>query len=261
MKLKEGYKHTLSVVTLTRNNSAKLKDCIESIKWADEIVIVDDNSKDNTCEIAKKYTDKVYTRTWENEGVHRNYAYSLAQGDYILSLDADERVTPELKEELQSLLKNGFEYDYYNLPHKNFIGDYWLRYGGWYPNAKLKLFNKRRLPLYKEEEYHPPVIMDGKSFTLQGNLIHLAYEDVATLISKLNHQTNYEAKKWFRDKRKMSVFRCIRKAVDRFIKAYLLKKGFKDGFIGFVMAISGGLYQILTYAKLRELKKRDSIKN
>jgi len=251
----DAKKHSVSVVVLTHNSSSKLKDCLESAKWSNDIIIVDDNSSDNSIEIAKEYTDRIYTRKWDNEGVHRNYAYSLARNDYILSLDSDERVTPKLRDEILLLSDNGFLYDCYNIPHRNYIGDRWIRYGGWYPNAKLKLF-KKRLPIYKEEEYHPPAVILGERKTLKNEIIHLCYNDYADMISKVNHQTNFEARKWFRDKRKMSLARAIRKTIDRFLKAFILKQGFRDGFLGFMMAGLGGFYQILSYAKLVELKDR-----
>lgn len=249
-----GYKHLVSVVILTHNSFAKLEECLESVKWSDDIVIVDDYSTDNTLDIARKYTDRIYIRKWENEGVHRNFAYSLAKCDYILSLDSDERVTPELREEILQLMKDGFTYDCYNIPHRNYLGTYWVRYGGWYPNAKLKLF-KKKLPIYKEEEYHPPAVIMGERFTLKGELVHLAYKDYSDLMCKVDHQTNFEAKKWFRDKRKINTCICIRKATDRFIKGFILKRGYKDGLIGFMLALSSFIYQILTYAKYRELKR------
>lgn len=248
-------KYPLSVVTMTRNSADKIKDCLESVRWCDDIVIVDDFSKDNTLQIVREYTDRIFQRRWENEGIHRNFAYSQAKNDYILSLDSDERVTPELKEELVQLIKEGFTYNGYNIPHRNYIGSTWIRYGGWYPNKKLKLFKKSEFR-YEEAEYHPRALMEGERKDLKGDIIHLAYKNFSDHVLKINHQTNYEAKKWVRDKRKVSLPRILRKASDRFWKAYLLKQGFRDGVLGFMMAFFSGFYQILTYAKYTELKKK-----
>jgi len=246
-------KYPLSVVTLTKNSSDKIIGCLESVAWCDDIVIVDDFSKDNTLELVKKYTDNICQRKWDNEGIHRNFAYSKAKNDYVLSLDSDERVTPELKDELIALIERGFEHNGYDIPHRNYIGDKWIQFGGWYPNAKTKLFKKSEFR-YKEEEYHPPCILEGERKRLNGELIHLAYKGIADMVSKVNHQTNFESKKWFRDNRKMSLARAIRKTVDRFLKAFILKQGFRDGFTGFMLALMGGFYQILSYAKYVELK-------
>ena len=250
----EEKKYPLSVVTLTRNSGDKIKDCLESVKWCDDVVIVDDFSKDNTLETVKAYTDNIYQHKWENEGRHRNFAYSKAKNEYILSLDSDERITPELKEELIKLIEEGFKFNGYNIPHRNYIGDTWIQHGGWYPNSKLKVFKKSEFR-YAEEEYHPPAIMDGERQGLKGEIIHFAYKNFTDMVSKINHQTTFEAKKWYRDKRKMSIIRALRKASDRFWKAYLLKKGFRDGLLGFIMAVFAGFYQILTYAKYWELKQ------
>jgi len=247
-------KYPISVVTMVRNSADKIRDCLDSASWSDDIVIVDDFSKDNTLEIAKEYTDNIHQRKWENEGIQRNFAYSKAKNDYILSLDSDERVTPELKEELIRLCGEGFTHNGYNIPHKNYMGDRWIENGGWYPNRKLKLFKKSEFR-YGEEEYHPPAIMEGERKDLNGEIIHLAYRDFSDMVRKIDHQTSFEARKWFRDKRKMSLARAIRKSIDRFLKALILKRGFADGFLGFMMAFFGGFYQLLAYAKYTELQK------
>jgi len=245
-------KYPISVVTMTRNSATKIRDCLDSVNWSDDIVIVDDFSTDNTLEVVKEYTDSIYQRKWENEGIQRNYAYSKAKNEYILSLDSDERVTPELKEELIDLAENGFTHNGYNIPHKNYMGKTWIQNGGWYPNRKLKLFKKEEFR-YAEEEYHPRAIMEGERKDLNGEIIHLAYKNFSDMLRKVDHQTSFEAKKWFRDNRKMSLSRAIRKTIDRFLKAYLFKKGFRDGFLGFIMAFFGGFYQLLSYAKYTEL--------
>jgi glycosyltransferase involved in cell wall biosynthesis len=250
-------KYPLSVVTLTRNSGDKIIDCLESVSWCDDIVIVDDFSKDNTLELVKKYTGNIHQRKWDNEGIHRNFAYSKAKNDYVLSLDSDERVTPELKEELIALVESGFNHNGYDIPHRNYIKGKWVRFGGWYPNAKTKLFKKSEFR-YKEEEYHPPCEMRGERKRLKGEIIHLAYKDIADMVSKVNHQTGFESKKWFRDGRKMSLARALRKTVDRFLKAFILKQGFRDGFTGFMLALMSGFYQILSYAKYVELKNPTS---
>jgi glycosyltransferase involved in cell wall biosynthesis len=248
-------KTELSVVVLTRNSQEIIRDCLKSVHgWAGEIVVVDDLSTDKTLEIVKEFTDRIYIKKWIKEGAHRNYAYSLAKYDYILSLDSDERLTPELKEEIAAIFKAGPAYPGYNIPHRNFIGKHWIRYGGWYPNAKLKMFAKAKFKYEDEAEYHPRAFLEGKTFTLKSDIIHHAYRDFQNLFSKLNHQTDFEAKKWMRDKRKMNFKICVFKMVSRFFKFYFVKKGYREGFIGLMMALASAQYQLMTYAKYWEMK-------
>lgn len=249
----------LTVVTLTKNSEAIIEDCLKSVcDWAGEIIIVDDMSSDKTLEIVKKYTDKIHIKKWEKEGSHRNFAYSLAKFDYILSLDSDERVTPELRDEIIKIFKEGPKFAGYNIPHRNFIGDYWIKYGGWYPNAKLKMYARKEFHYEEEAEYHPRAFLNGQTYTLKSDIIHYAYKDFKNLFSKLNHQTDFEAKKWFRDKRKMSFGFCMFKAITRYIKFYYIKKGKKDGYIGFMMALASSAYQLMTYAKYWEMKNKNA---
>ncbi|MDD5669191.1 MAG: glycosyltransferase family 2 protein [Candidatus Omnitrophica bacterium] len=245
----------LSVVVLTKNSQEIIEDCLKSVyDWVEEIIIVDDMSTDKTLEIVNKFTDKIYVKKWIKEGMHRNYAYSLATCDYVLSLDSDERITPGLKEEIIKVFRDGPCYLGYNIPHRNFIGNHWIRYGGWYPNAKLKMFAKAKFRYEDAAEYHPRAFLEGKTFTLKSDIIHYAYRDFQNLFSKLNHQTDFEAKKWIRDKRRMNLKICVFKMVSRFFKFYIIKKGYREGFIGFMMAFASAQYQLMTYAKYWEIK-------
>jgi len=247
---------SLSVVVLTRNEEKNIAECLDSVKdWVEEIVVVDDYSSDRTPDIVRRYTDKIHQRKWEMEGRQRNFAYSRAGCDYVLSLDADERIMPELRDEIIETFKKGPEYAGYNLRHRNYLGKYWIRHGEWYPNAKLKIFKKDNFK-YEEAEYHPRAFLEGKTYTFtKGDIIHYNYPDFRSLFAKLNHQTDFEAKKWLRDGRKMSLPRCLRKMYTRFFKYYFIKKGFLDGFIGFFMALFSGMYQFYTYCKYWGAKK------
>jgi glycosyltransferase involved in cell wall biosynthesis len=243
----------LSVVMVVKNSEAIVEDALKSVYgWVDEIVVVDDMSTDKTLDIVRKYTDKIFSRKWVREGEHRNFAYAKARCSYILSLDSDERVTPELKEELIRLFKEGPKFNGYNVPHRNFLGNYWIRYGGWYPNAKLKIFRRDLFKYEEEAEYHPRAIMEGERYTLRSDIIHYAYKDFANLFAKINYQTDFEARKWIRDKRKMGFGKLMVRITSRFIKFYFVKKGRKDGFMGFMMALADSLYQIMAYAKYWE---------
>ncbi|MCK4423888.1 MAG: glycosyltransferase family 2 protein [Candidatus Omnitrophica bacterium] len=255
---KEGQKKVpVSVVVITKNEERNIEDCLTSVTWADEIIVLDDCSTDRTVEIAHKFTDRVSERKMDVEGTHRNYAYSLASNEWVFSLDADERVTPELASEITQLLSNleeAREYYGYTVPRRNYIGKRWLKYGGWYPSAQLKLFRRDEFK-YEEVEVHPRAFMDGPCGHLKGDLIHYSYRDLANFLSKLNKQTDWEAAKWVKDNRKVGLLKSLRKTVDRFIKSYIIKRGYKDGFLGFMAAYFNSLYQLISYAKYREKKE------
>ncbi|MBU0634892.1 MAG: glycosyltransferase family 2 protein [Candidatus Omnitrophica bacterium] len=249
----------LSIVIITKNVIANIADCLESVKWADEIVIVDNHSTDKTLEIAKKYTDTIYEDTWDTEGAIRNRSYQKAKHDWVLTLDPDERVSIELRDQIAQFLTNGTEYDAYSVAMKSiFARNYWMRYGGWYPASRVKIFKKDKFR-YEEAEIHPRAFLDGKEGRLTGEIIHYCYDDFSQLVSKMNIQSTLEAKKWLRDGRTMNFGIALQRMFSRFLKMYIQKRGYKDGIVGFMMAWQWAAYQILSYAKYWQMKKTDRI--
>lgn len=247
----------LSVVVIVKNEESCIAECLESVQWVDEIIVVDDESTDKTIEIVKRYTDKIFYRKMDNEGRHRNWAYSQARNSWVLSLDADERVTPELKDEIVRSLSNTSEFRAFSIPRRNYIGDYWIKYGGLYPSAQLKLFRKEYF-CWEEVEVHPRAILDGVCGQLKNDIIHYSYKNLEHFLNKVNGQSSLEAAKWFRDKRKMSKGKAFWRVYDRFMRTYFSKQGYKDGIVGFMVAVFAGLYQLLSYSKYLELKNKDN---
>lgn len=248
-------KCSLSVVILTKNEEKRLDDCLKSVSWASDIVVLDDCSTDQTEAIAKKHNARFIQREMDIEGRHRNFGYAQAREKWVLSLDADERVTPELAEEIKkAVFKDDAFVNGYGILRKNYIGDFWIRNGGWYRDHVLKLFRRDKFS-YGEEEVHPPAFMEGVVLPLNGDLVHYSYNDFYDFISKLNRQTTLEAKKWFRTGRRMTLAHALRRTIDRFFRSWISKRGYKDGFVGFMIAIFAGLYQILSYAKYWEMKR------
>jgi len=244
----------LSVVVITKNEEENIAKCLRSAyNWADEILIVDDESTDQTVTVAEKYANRVLHRRMDNEGTHRNWAYAQAKNEWVLSLDADEYVTEELKQEISEVIKSK-EFHAYSIPLRNFIGNYRVRYSGWYPAGKLRMFMKSRFK-YEEVEVHPKVYLDGETGHLTKDIVHKGYPDFEHFLGSLNRQTTLEARKWIQTGRKMSLGKAIWRTIDRFPRSYIRKKGYKDGFIGFMIAFFASLYQIMSYAKYWQMKK------
>lgn len=242
----------LTVVVLTKNEEFRIRQCLDSVKWADEIIVVDDLSTDNTINIAKQYTEKIFSRKMEVEGTHRNWAYAQAKNNWVLSLDADELATAELKKEIADTLKKNPLENGFTIPRRNYIGDYWVKYGGWYPSPQLKLFKKDKFR-YEEVAVHPRAFMDDPCGHLKSDIIHYTYRNYEDFLRKLNNQTTYEAQKWYNQNKPMRLGRFLWRGYDRFMRSYFGRKGYKDGFIGFVIAFNAGLYQFVSYLKYREI--------
>ncbi|UCB57148.1 MAG: glycosyltransferase family 2 protein [Candidatus Omnitrophota bacterium] len=243
----------LSVVIITRNEESNIKACLESVKWADEIVVVDDNSTDRTVEICREHTDRIFHKKMDIEGRHRNWAHTQPRNSWVLSLDADERVTSQLREEIIETINKGPEFKGYSIPRRNYIGNYWVRYGGWYPSPQLKLFKKEDFR-WEEAEVHPRAFLNGPAGRLNNDIIHYSYKNFEDFLNKMNKQTTLEAIKWVKDKRRMGLGRAVRRTCDRFLRSFFRKKAYKDGFTGFVVSVFAGFYQILSYAKYWEMK-------
>ena len=249
----------LSVVVITKNEEANIEKCFESVYgWADELVIVDDESKDRTVELAKKYTDRILHRKMDNEGKHRNWAYAQAKNEWVLSLDADEYVSDELRDELLQVLP-GTKFHAFDIPLRNFIGSYWVKFSGWYPASKLRLFQKSRFK-YEEVGVHPKVFLQGDTGHLTKDIVHKGYPDFEHFLGSLNRQTTLEAQKWIETNRKMSAGKATWRTIDRFFRSFIGKKGYKDGFIGFMIAIFASLYQIMSYAKYWQMLREKNQK-
>jgi glycosyltransferase involved in cell wall biosynthesis len=243
----------LSVVILTKNEEKNIRNCLKSVVgWADEILVVDDESTDSTVNIAREYTDRIISRKMDIEGRQRNFAYNQARNLWVLSLDADERVTDGLKSEIGQVIADQAQYNGFTIPRRNYIGDYWVKYGGWYPSPQLKLFRKDKFR-YEEVGVHPRAFMDDPCGHLKSDIIHYSYKNIEDFLNKLNNQTTREAQKWFAQNKPMRLGRFIYRSIDRFIRAYIGRKGYKDGVIGLSVAFFAGLYQFLSYLKYREI--------
>jgi len=249
----------LSVLILTKNEAERIEECLRSVTWADEVLVVDDGSTDETARIAESLGARVIRRKMEIEGKHRNWAHAQARHEWVLSLDADERVTPELAQEIADLVADSRSFETYSIPRRNYIGDRWIRYGGWYPSAQLKLF-KKSVFRWEETTVHPRGISDKPWGVTKHDIIHLSYRDVKDCLEKMNRQTTLEAQKWAGDGRKIGLGKALWRAFDRTLRSYVFKQGYRDGWLGLVVAWMAGSYQLLSYAKYLECKNKQEEK-
>ncbi|MCR4336898.1 MAG: glycosyltransferase family 2 protein [Candidatus Omnitrophica bacterium] len=247
----------LSVVILAKNEEDNIRDCIGSVaNWADEVVIIDDESTDRTPEIARELSAVVYRKKMVNEGIHRNWAYTQTRNEWVLSLDADELVTPELREEIgKAITDPQCHYQAFSMPLKTYIGDYWVQYSGWYPASKIRLFQKSRFR-YEEVEVHPRAFVDGDAGNLTKDIIHKGYPDFGHFLASLNRQSTLEAQKWIKSGKNVTWVYMARRSIGRFMRTFIQKRGFKDGFVGFMVAYFASLYQVMSYARYWEMKRK-----
>lgn len=252
----------LSVIIIAKNEQTRIKECLESVyQWADEIVIVDDESADNTVKIAQAFTNKIFTRRMELEGKQRNFGVSMAKNDWVMMLDCDERPTPELKNEIEAVLKDkNNDIVAFWVPQICYLGTHILKHGGW-SSPHIRLYNRNYLTWNeaKHDVVHPGVkyIREGaKGGNLKGALIHYNFANIEDFIKKVNRQSTLEAIKWHLDGRKVTLGKTVWRTVDRFFRRFIGKGGYKDGYYGFVGAVLSGFYQWAAYSKYREIKER-----
>lgn len=241
----------LSVILITFNEENNIVDCLESVRWADEIIVVDSGSEDKTVELAKQYTDKVFQIEWRGYAENKNYALSRADGDWILWIDADERVTPELAEEIQSLLKGKPQADGYEMARRAYFLGKWIKHCGWYPGYVLRLF-KRQSARFSDSKVHEGVVLDGKRARLQHDLLHFTDNDLDHYLWKFNRYTSYAADELAAKNRRAGILAILFRPAFAFIKMYFLKRGFLDGVQGLMLCLLSAGYVAIKYAKLWE---------
>ncbi len=244
----------LSVVIITLNEEAKIKDCLESVAWADEIVLVDSFSKDNTVEIARNYTDKIYQREFAGFGDQKNFALSKASGDWILAIDADERVTSELQEEIKRTLTNSRACGYY-MPRKSYFSGKWIKHCGWWPDYLLRLF-RRDCGRFSDRLVHEAVQVDGPTVKLKNPVEHHPFFSVSDLIKKADTYSTLGAKVMLAEGKSSSSCHALTHSAFGFFKTYLLKLGILDGWRGLAIAFSNAAGVFYRYMKCVEMKEQ-----
>lgn len=247
-----------TIVIITKNEEDKIARCLESVKWADEIVVVDGFSTDRTVEICKRYGAKVIQHRFEGDfGQERNIGIDNSSGDWILQLDADEVVTEDFRNKIIKILNEEKEFVAYKFLRKNFFLGHFMRYGGWY-HYSLHFF-KKGFARYKGKVHHE-LIVDGKIGILNAELEHYPFQDLSQFIARQNRYTTHEAKEIVDLKgeldRKEIRYNVMMKPAKLFWKFYVKKKGFREGMYGLVFSVLFAWVHFLKWAKCWELTRK-----
>lgn len=245
----------ISAVVIARNEEKMIRDCLESLKWLDETIVVDNGSTDKTVQIAKSFGCKVISlpflkfefAKWRNEGL------KAAQGDWILYVDADERVTPGLRDEIQSVLPNA-KFNAYQIPRQNYYLGQKVRFGGSWPDYVKRLFKKNNLRKW-ERELHEDPVFEGEMAVFQNPLIHFTHRDLSSMVDKTKEWSKIEAQLLFEAHHPSVVWwRILRIMLTEFWYRAIKLQGWRDGTVGWIEVIFQVFSRFITYARLWELQ-------
>ena len=243
----------LSVTVITKNEGANLGAALESVPWADEVVVVDSASTDNTVGVGRRFTDRVVVREWAGYVDQKNHAASLASHDWILSLDADERVTPDLGAEIRSVLSSGPAHAAFRMPRVTWHLGRWIRTTDWYPDHQVRLYD-RRSARWTGRYVHEAVSVNGTVGDLRGEIEHRPYRDIADHLETIDRYTTYAARQMHEGGRRSGLAEMAGHPPLAFLRNYIAHGGFRDGAPGFIISALNTYYVFLKFAKLWELQ-------
>ena len=243
---------TLSALVVVHNEEARLADCLDRLAFADEIVVVLDRCDDGSREIARRYTERLIEGAWEIEGRRRNTGIDACAGDWLLEVDADERVSAELAEEIRAVIADARP-GYFMLPYHNYIGGRLVRHGwgaSWGVSATARLFS-RGAKRWGDQRIHPRVTLSGAKRWLAAPMEHYIDDDISDMIHRLDRYSSARARD-LRDSGEIGgLLNNIRRLFSRFFKCYVIRRGYREGGYGFLIALFAGLYPLLSYFKAR----------
>jgi glycosyltransferase involved in cell wall biosynthesis len=242
----------LSVVVVTLDEEECIRACLQSAAWADELIVVDAESRDKTAAIARELTDHVFVRPWPGFAAQKNFGLDQARGDWILSLDADEVVSPTLREEIAAIVERGGAHAGYAVPRRNVFWGRFIRHGGLYPDWQVRLFARGR-GRFVERSVHESVTIEGRVGRLTGHLEHRSYRDVADFLARADRYSTLAAEEWVAaGRRPRPLVDLVVRPIGRFLGMYVGRAGFLDGWRGFLLAVLYGYYVLMRSAKVWE---------
>jgi glycosyltransferase involved in cell wall biosynthesis len=243
----------LCVTIIAWNEEERLRACLESVAWADEILVIDAESTDKTVQVAREFTDKIWVRPWPGFAAQKNFALDQASCEWVLSLDADERVTPELRERIGRIVHANGPVDGYSVPRKNIFWSAWVRHGGLYPDRQLRLF-RRATGRFVDSAVHESVVVQGHVEALAEPLLHHSYRGLDDFVARSNRYSALAAREIVKRGGRARLIDLALRPLGRFLSMYVVRGGFLDGWRGFVLAVLYANYVFLRVAKTWELR-------
>lgn len=242
----------ISAVVIAYNEERHLEECLKTLAWADEIIVVDSFSTDRTVEIASSMGARVVQNRFKGYALQKNFAFSLAQHDWIINIDADERITDELRDEIQSLLASGPTHDGYFIYRRNFVFGCEVRYSGWNHDRVLR-FIRRDKCRYPDRLIHIEIPLENPG-VLKGKMLHYTYRSFDEYLMKLRRYIVGAGMDYYKEGRKARLCNFLINPTSRFLRMYVLQRGFMDGVIGLILASLAAYYVFLKYAELYRLQ-------
>lgn len=249
----QGQKISATIITL--NEERNISECLECLTWADEIVILDSESNDRTVDIAKQYTDKVFVEEWNGQGLHKNRAAELAQGPWILSIDADERVSPALGKEIRDAV-NSNSPSAFRMRRKNFYKNQWIRHCGWWPDWVIRLYRKQDI-CFNTRKIHESLETVGPVGKLNEPLMHYSFNSVEEFLERGRMYSKYQADDMYKNDKYASSLTAISHGLFTFFSVYFLRAGFLDGSAGFLISSYNAIGVFSKYMMLAEKIKNN----
>ncbi len=245
----------ISVIVRTFNEEKNIRECLESVSWADEIVVVDSKSTDNTVAIVKEFTDRVIIQDWLGHIGQSQFATDQTSHLWVLSIDADERISPPLRDEIRSLDLDHSSYDAYEIPRRHFFMKRWINHSAWYPDYKIRLFRKDRCR-WGGYAPHDKVKVKGSKKKLRNDLIHYIYRDIAHFAATKNNYSTLTAQDHFRNGKRARLIDITLRPLYAFLYRYFFRLGIADGLAGFTISVLESHAVFMKYMKLYEIQNR-----
>lgn len=246
----------LSVIIITRNEAANIRACLDSVTWADEIIVVDSGSTDDTVAIAREFTSQVHKHDWPGFGAQKNRALDYATKEWVFSIDADERVTPELRAAIEAVLRKKDDVcAAYRISRLSSYCGRLMRHSGWHPDPVVRLF-RRNAARFSDDLVHERLLVEGVVGQIDGELLHYAFDNLEEVLNKVNHYSSAGAVMLQQRGRTASLGGAVLRGLWSFLRTYILRGGFLDGREGFMLAVSNAEGTYYRYLKLMLLNRK-----